>query len=144
MSSGSMRMAMLMSAFALLSTASRAQSAPVVAPPVQVAALVSPDSALDVPIEDVAASLRGCAILDKDFPGLRTHALYEFFKVMTLNQIAALSQGRITPDMLAQARNDLSALPFKPIALSVHQTDGDDLDPAPSGGQAPPGDDTPK
>lgn len=114
MSSGSIRMALLMCAFALMPTALQAQPALEVAAPKQVAALVSSNSALDVPIEEIAASLSGCTILDKDFPGLRTHSMYEFFKAMTLNQIAAMSHGKITPNMLAQARTDLSALSFSP------------------------------
>ena len=135
MSSGSMRMALLMSALALMPAASRAQPTTQVASLKQDAAPAPSTSALDVPIEDIAASLSGRAILDKDFPGLRTHAMYGFAKVMTLNQIAAMSHGKITPDMLAQARTDLSMLPLKAVA-SVHQTDDGDLDPVPSGSQA--------
>lgn len=71
---------------------------------------VQPASALDLPIEKIAGMSGGCAILDKDFPGLRLHPMYPFFKVMTLNQIAAMSKGQITPDMLAQARTDLAAI----------------------------------
>ncbi|MGA7712316.1 MAG: hypothetical protein WCA81_10470 [Rhizomicrobium sp.] len=144
MSCRAMRMALLMSAFALMPAALQAQPAADVAASEQVAALVSSNSALDVPIEEIAASLSGCAILDKDFPGLRTHAMYVFFKVMTLNQIAALSDGRITPNMLAQARTDLSALPFKFLAQNVHQTDIDDLDLVPPLRQASLSDSHPK
>lgn len=128
MSSILMRMAL--SAFALLPAA--AQPAPEGAAPTHRVALQSSDSALDNPIEDIADSTRGCAILDKDFPGLRKHAMYGFFKAMSLNQIAAMSHGKITPDMLAQARTDLSALPFRPAAAP--QTDVED--PAPPGSQA--------
>jgi hypothetical protein len=67
-------------------------------------------SPLDKPIETIADSTGGCAVLDKDFPGLRAHPMYAFFKSMTLNQIAAMSKGQITPDMLAQANTDLAAL----------------------------------
>ncbi len=71
---------------------------------------VQPASALDVPIEKIADMSGGCAILDRDFPGLRAHPMYPFFKAMTLNQIAAMSKGQITPDMLAQASTDLAAI----------------------------------
>jgi hypothetical protein len=71
---------------------------------------VQPDSILDVPIEKIADAPGGCAVLDKDLPGLRAHPMYAFFKAMTLNQIAAMSKGQITPDMLAQARTDLAAI----------------------------------
>ena len=134
MSSRAMRMALLMSALALMPAA--AQPATEVASLKQVAAPAPSNSTLDLPIEEIAASLSGRAILDKDFPGLCTHSMYGFFKVMTINQIAAMSHGKITPDMLAQARTDLSALPFKPVAQSVRQTDALDLDLMPSGSQA--------
>jgi hypothetical protein len=65
---------------------------------------------LDTPIRQIASTDGGCAVLDKDFPGLRAHAMYPFFKSMSLNQIAAMSKGQITPDMLAQAKADLAAL----------------------------------
>ena len=75
-----------------------------------IAAQPSSSSPLDKPIETIADSTGGCAVLDKDFPGLRAHPMYAFFKSMTLNQIAAMSKGQITPDMLAQAKTDLAAL----------------------------------
>ena len=71
----------------------------------------TPRSPLDMPIEQIASTQDGCAVLDKDFPGLRHHPMYGAFKRMSLNQIAALSKGEITPDMMTQARTDLSALP---------------------------------
>ena len=135
MSSKSMRMALLMSAFALMPAALRAQPANEVASLNQAVAPEPSSSSLDVPIMDIAAFSGGRAILDKDFPGLRTHPMYGFAKVMTLNQITAMSHGEITPDMLAQAQTDLSALSFKPVA-SVQQTDALDLDPVPTGSQA--------
>ena len=134
MSSGLMRMALLMCASALMPAALRAQSAAESAAPTQGAALAPSHSMLDVPIEDIAASPGGRAILDKDFPGLCTQSMYEYFKAMSLNQVAALSHGRIEPAMLAQAQTDLSALP--PVARSVPQTDAGDLNLVPSGAQA--------
>ncbi|HWA90570.1 MAG TPA: hypothetical protein VG889_11070 [Rhizomicrobium sp.] len=71
-------------------------------------------SALDMPIEKIAQTSQGCAVLDKDFPGMREHPMYGSFKHMTLNQIAAMSHGEITPEMLVQAKTDLSALPSAP------------------------------
>lgn len=65
---------------------------------------------LDEPIRQIADTPAGCAVLDKDFPGLRQHAMYDFFKSLTLNQIAALSKGRITQEMLVQAQTDLLAM----------------------------------
>ncbi|HWA03361.1 MAG TPA: hypothetical protein VG819_07515 [Rhizomicrobium sp.] len=71
-------------------------------------------SNLDLPIEQIAGSTGGCDILDKDFPGLREHPMYDFFKSMTLKQVAALSRGKITADMLAQAQSDLARMDTSP------------------------------
>lgn len=68
-------------------------------------------SKLDEPIAQIAGTAHGCAILDKDFPGLRDHPMYGFFKNMSLHQIAAMSRGRITTDMLSRAQTDLTAAP---------------------------------
>jgi hypothetical protein len=70
----------------------------------------TPRSPLDQPIEQIAAMQGGCAVLDKDFPGLRAHPMYMSFKRMSLNQIAAMSKGQITAAMMSQAETDLSAL----------------------------------
>jgi len=69
-----------------------------------------PASVLDQPIRQIADTASGCSVLDKDFPGLRQHSMYPFFKSMSLNQIAAMSKGQITADMLTQAKTDLTAL----------------------------------
>jgi hypothetical protein len=76
-------------------------------------------SALDMPIEKIAQSSQGCAVLDKDFPGMRDHPMYGSFKHMTLKQIAAMSHGQITSEMLMQANTDLSALPGAPATTPV-------------------------
>lgn len=87
-------------------------------------------SPLDMPIETIADSTGGCAVLDKDFPGLRDHPMYPFFKAMTLNQIAAMSKGQITPDMLAQASTDLAALSAAPT-ITASADLAEDPSPAP-------------
>jgi hypothetical protein len=79
--------------------------------PTDSATPATPSSALDEPIEQIAGTSNGCAVLDKDFPGLRKHPMYGFFKSMSLHQIAAMSRGKITPDMLTQAQTDLAAMP---------------------------------
>lgn len=67
-------------------------------------------STLDMPIEQIAATAGGQAILDRDFPGMCQHPMYSYFKSMTLNQVAAMSKGQITPAMMAQAKVDLASL----------------------------------
>jgi len=45
-----------------------------------------------------------------------------------------MSSGRITPDMLAQAQTDLSAVPLTPVASNVpQQTDAQNLKTIPAG-----------
>jgi hypothetical protein len=144
MSSGSMRMAVLMPAFALTLAGCHTPPATQIAASNRVAAPEPSSSMLDVPIEDIAASPGGRAILDRDFPGLCTQSMYEYFKAMSLNQIAALSRGRIDPGMLAQAQTDLAALPARPVAQRIPQTDADDLNLPPSGAQASLSDSYPK
>lgn len=132
---------MPLTVLALLPAALLAQPA-AAAQDVAARALQTSISTLDVPIEDIAASVRGCAILDKDFPRLRKHPMYGFFKSMSLNQIAGMSHGEITPDMLAQARTDLAALSLKPALRGDQPVDIED--PAPPGHQAALSDNAPK
>jgi hypothetical protein len=73
-------------------------------------AVTEPTAVLDEPIKHIADTPQGCSVLDKDFPGLRQHSMYPFFKSLSLNQIAAMSKGQITAEMLAQAKADLTAL----------------------------------
>lgn len=80
---------------------------------------VTAPSKLDEPIAQIAGTAHGCAILDKDFPGLRAHPMYGFFKNMSLHQIAAMSRGRITTDMLSQAQTDLTAAPAATPAVAA-------------------------
>jgi len=82
-------------------------------------------STLDRPVEEIAATPSGCAVLDKDFPGMRQHPMYAYFKTMTLNQLAALSKGQITREMMARAQVDLAALNKAsaaptPVTASLH------------------------
>jgi len=80
---------------------------------------VTGQSKLDEPIAQIAGTAGGCAILDKDFPGLRAHPMYSFFKNMSLHQIAAMSSGRITTDMLSQAQTDLTAPSSAATSIAV-------------------------
>jgi hypothetical protein len=151
MSPGSMRMALLMSAFALVPAACQAPpAADVTAPmlaatptqatapkqaamPKQSAAPAAANSMLDLPVEKIAATPSGRAILDKDFPGLCTHPMYSSFESMSLNQLAAMSSGKMTPVMLAKAQKDLSKLRG---LRTDPQTTTADATPAPSDNQA--------
>lgn len=151
MSPGSMRSALVMSTFALalaacqsppaadvtaprLATAPTQTTAPKqAATPKQSAAPTATNSMLDLPVEKIAAIPRGRAILDKDFPGLCTHPMYSSFESMSLNQLAAMSSGKMTPIMLAKAQKDLSKLRG---LRTDPQTNTADATPAPSDNQA--------
>ncbi len=132
----SLQIILLMVVIALVPAASRAQPVTQAAAPEQSAAPSQSNSTLDVPIEEIAASPGGCAILDKDFPGLRTHAMYRSFRALSLNQVAAMSSGKITSGMLVQAQADLSALPPMPVASVPQQAGAHDPSTALSGNHA--------
>ena len=62
------------------------------------------------PIETLVANPAAKAVLDKDLPGLTTHEAYDQFKGMTLSQVAPMSQGAITDDLLKTVQADLDKL----------------------------------
>ncbi|CAN5900931.1 hypothetical protein BH11PSE1_BH11PSE1_28160 [soil metagenome] len=63
------------------------------------------------PIESLVANPAAKAVLDKDIPGLTTHEAYDQFKSMTLTQVAPMSQGAMTDEMLKTVQADLDKLP---------------------------------
>lgn len=96
---------MLSAAFALAAlvpAAASAQTAP--AAPTAPAAKFN----LDTPVETIAADPAGKAALDGTIPGLTTHAQYEMFKGMSLNQLSGVAPDKLTPDILAKAAAELA------------------------------------
>ncbi|MEN2785894.1 hypothetical protein ACFOKI_10190 [Sphingomonas qilianensis] len=83
-----------------------AQTAP--APAASIAA--SSKFSLDTPLTTIIADPVAKAVLDKNIPGVSTHPMFEQFKGMSLNQVAPMAGGAITPEMLAKASADLSAI----------------------------------
>ena len=65
---------------------------------------------IDTPIEEIVAVPAGKAVLDKDLPGLTSHAMYEQFKSMTLKDLQPMSQGQITDESLKKVSADLATL----------------------------------
>ena len=65
---------------------------------------------LDTPIEQIAASPAGKAVLDKDVPGLITHPAYEQFKSLSIKDVQPMSQGAITDSMIKRLGADLASL----------------------------------
>jgi len=74
------------------------------------AALAQTALSLDTPIEQIVANPAGKAVLDKDLPGLSTHAMYDQFKTMSLKDLQPMSQGAITDDQLKKVGEDLAAV----------------------------------
>jgi len=72
------------------------------------AAAASGALTIDTPIEQIAANPAGKAVLDKDLPGLTSHAMYDQFKSMSLKDLQPMSQGAITDDQLKKAGDDLA------------------------------------
>ena len=65
---------------------------------------------IDMPIEALAADPAGKAVLDANFPGMTTHAMYDQFKSMTLTQVQPMSNGNIKDEAVAKAKADLAAI----------------------------------
>ena len=65
---------------------------------------------LETPVQKIAADPLGKAILDRDMPGFTTNPNYPIVKVMSLNQLASLSDGKITQAQLVQLKSDLAHL----------------------------------
>ena len=67
-------------------------------------------SNLDTPIEQLAADQDTASVLRKDIPGLLEDKHYPVFKSMSLRVIAALSNGDISSQTLAQTEADLRSV----------------------------------
>lgn len=65
---------------------------------------------LDTPVETLAANPAAKAVLDKHFPEMLSHPMYDQFKQMSLKQLQPLAQGQITNDMMTAAEKDLAAI----------------------------------
>ena len=64
---------------------------------------------LDTPIAAIAADEKGKAILDANLPGLTTHAHFEMFKGMSLNQLAPMAGDQLPAAALAKVKADFEA-----------------------------------
>jgi hypothetical protein len=80
--------------------------APVAAPATATAAKPS----IDMTIEALMADPKAKAVIDADVPGMSSHPMYDSFKSMTLTQLAPMSQGKITDDLLKKVAADLAAI----------------------------------
>lgn len=73
-------------------------------------AQAAPTFTLDTPIETLAANPAAKAVLDRDLPGITTHAMWDMIKGMSLNELAPMSNGKITPERLKIVAAELAQL----------------------------------
>lgn len=62
------------------------------------------------PIAALMELEEAAAVVTTHFPDLAAHPMYDQFKMMSLAQLAPMSQGAITPELLAAAEKDLAEL----------------------------------
>lgn len=89
--------------------------APTTAPASAPAAPAAPAAAgkftLDTPIETLEADPKAKDVLTADLGAdVSQHPAYESFKSMSLNQVAPMSGGKITDDVLKKVAADLAAI----------------------------------
>lgn len=65
---------------------------------------------LDTPIAALIDDPRAKAVLDKDMPGLTTDENLPRFRALTLRQLAPLSGGQMTAELMSTLAFDLAAL----------------------------------
>ena len=65
---------------------------------------------LDTPIAELLADYRAKSVLDKDMPGLSTDKNLDKVKPLSLNKLAPLSGGRLSPELLAKVGKDLAKI----------------------------------
>jgi hypothetical protein len=85
-------------------------AAPTPAAPTPAAPTAAAKFTLDTPIQDIVADAAGKAVLEKDLPGLIGLPQYETFKAISLKQLQAYSDGKLTDEMLAKTATDLAAI----------------------------------
>lgn len=93
---------------AVVAIATPAFAADPVAPVASPAVVARPS--LDMTIEALMADPKAKAVIDADVPGMSTHPMYDSFKGMTLGQLAPMSQGKITDDLLKKVAAGLAAI----------------------------------
>ncbi|PZT98999.1 MAG: hypothetical protein DI624_06485 [Brevundimonas sp.] len=87
-----------------------AQEAPAAADSRSAASAPVAAHTLDTPIERLVADPAAKTVLDRELPGLTTHARYDQFKGMSLKALKPFSGGLITDERLAAVEAGLRAL----------------------------------
>ena len=65
---------------------------------------------VDTPVGKLCGHPEARAVVDRDLPGLTSRPEYLFFKHMSLRQLQAASNGKMTEEALARVSLDLDAL----------------------------------
>jgi hypothetical protein len=87
-----------------------AQTAPAPAPAPAATPAAAAKFTLDTPIQEIVADANGKAVIDKNLPGLIGLPQYDMFKGLSLNQLKAYSDGKLTDEVLAKTAADLAAI----------------------------------
>ena len=70
----------------------------------------APRFTLDTAVGELLADYRSKAVLDRDLPGLSVDKNLDKFKALSLNRLAPLSGGRLTPELLDKVGKHLRAI----------------------------------
>jgi hypothetical protein len=105
----------MMSLIAIALLAGQTAPAPTAAPAPAAPAAAAPAAAgkftLDTPIETIEADAKAKEVLTADLGmDVAQHPAYDSFKSMSLNQVAPMSGGKITDDVLKKIATDLAAI----------------------------------
>ena len=80
-------------------------------PPPSAPAPAAPRPTIASPIKDLLANAQTRAVVEKHLPGVSQHPALPQVQDMTLSQVAPLSEGLVTPAIIAAIDADLKALP---------------------------------
>ena len=101
------KLAAALSALAVLTVAGVAVAQTTPAP----AQASTATATIDNSIKDLLANPATAAVLERHLPGVAQHPALPQFQDMTLAQVAPLSDGAVTPEIIAAIDTDLKALP---------------------------------
>lgn len=86
------------------------QAAPAAAP-AQTPAAAAARPTVASPIKDLLGNPQTAAVLEKHLPGISAHPARASFEGMTLAEVAPLSDGHVTAEVIAAIDADLKKLP---------------------------------
>ena len=104
-------MSKLAAALASIALAAVAGTALAQTPPPAAPAPATARPTIASPIKDLIANAQTRAVLEKHLPGVSQHPALPQFQDMTLAQVAPVSGGVVTPQVIAAIDADLKALP---------------------------------